>query len=858
MPATEPTRIGKYDVLSVLGRGGMGVVYKAIDPQIGRPVAIKVLLADFDSDDMLRRFYSEAQSTGQLQHPNIVTLYELGDRDGAPYLVMEFLEGESLDKIVASQRQLPLTMMLSIVSQVCIGLHYAHRRNIIHRDIKPGNVVLLPDGSIKLVDFGIAKYGNDRQTRTGMVIGSVKYMSPEQISGAAVDARSDVYSAGVLLYELITHRVPFEGADIGSTIHKVLTSPVPELTQILPNVPPRVDEILRVALAKKPEDRFQTAEDFAFDLTQLQDSLKQDLLKQHLDSIRAAIVRRDWAAATGELKLATHIDRQSIEAHDLSREIRIVSGAQPCEDRVRGLLELAERALKLHRPEDVLRICNLGLEVDPACTRFFELQRAIATSGIVEQVSPSRARNGAAEEASSRKLTAESATMLVGVPPTSARIAPAQHDGSAAFETSPNQAISPGSEQQISQTARGGIFVAMGIVVILVGAISIATYRWRTARQPHATPPAFTAAEATPTRPPAVSPSASPSPSDLKDADSSVASPIAPPPLQNRPSSGQRIGAPNPASDDSTTQADGADRRAWHKIEKNPTLDNIDQFLQSYPSSPLRAQVESRRAQLLRANEDAIWNQTQASGNAAALNDYLARYPAGKYTQSARERLARLDSQAIDSANDAVTLEALLNKYPSGDLHVRVVNRLDDLTWEQSTKNSVGVNAYLSRFPNGRHAAQALSILQSAQQKQLRSDIPSPSSPVIANESTTPAISGAPAVDDKAAIMAILSSYQQAYNHQDLAGIERLWPGMPGQLRKSTADLFNQVKSIQMAYQVLSGPDVTGADAVLRLSETVSFSLGGAPKTRAAKVEVKLRKAGTSNGQSNWHIDSMH
>jgi serine/threonine protein kinase len=151
----------------------MGVVYKAIDPQIGRMVAIKVLLADFEDDSTLQRFHSEAQSTGQMQHPNIVTLYELGERDGAPYLVMEFLEGESLDKIIASDRQLLLTETLSIVNQVCAGLHYAHTRKIIHRDIKPGNVVRLPEGSIKLVDFGIAKFGNDRHTRAGMVIGRV-------------------------------------------------------------------------------------------------------------------------------------------------------------------------------------------------------------------------------------------------------------------------------------------------------------------------------------------------------------------------------------------------------------------------------------------------------------------------------------------------------------------------------------------------------------------------------------------------------------------------------------------------------------------------------------------------------------
>ncbi len=238
--STIPAQIGKYRILESIGRGGMGAVYKAEDATIGRLVAIKVLLTDFEDEEMRKRFYAEARSTGKLHHPNIVTLYDLGETGGSPYLVMQFLDGESLYKILTSSRQLTMVEVFDIVRQVCNGLQFAHENQIIHRDIKPANVVLLPDNTVKIIDFGIAKFGNDRQTRTGMAIGSVKYMSPEQISGSGVDGRSDIYSTGVLLYELMTRKVPFDGSDLVSTMHKILTEEPPLITATIPDAPIRL------------------------------------------------------------------------------------------------------------------------------------------------------------------------------------------------------------------------------------------------------------------------------------------------------------------------------------------------------------------------------------------------------------------------------------------------------------------------------------------------------------------------------------------------------------------------------------------------------------------------------------------
>src|SRR5947209_7320438 len=255
-PSQQPAEIGKYKVVEVLGKGGMGVVYKAMDPRIGRTVAIKMMTGAFaENPDLLQRFYREAQSTGILQHPNIVIVHDLGDLDGNPYLVMEYLEGEALDKMIAGRRQFSLVEKLDIIVHVLEGLHYAHERNVVHRDVKPANVMVLKDGAVKIVDFGIARLGDNSLTRTGQVVGTISYMSPEQINGRHVDRRTDVFSAGVMLYELLTYKLPFDAPDTASTLLKIINEPAPPLAKFL-DVPPDLDEVLQRALNKDRDERY--------------------------------------------------------------------------------------------------------------------------------------------------------------------------------------------------------------------------------------------------------------------------------------------------------------------------------------------------------------------------------------------------------------------------------------------------------------------------------------------------------------------------------------------------------------------------------------------------------------------------
>jgi serine/threonine-protein kinase len=261
-----PQKLGKYEIRGVLGRGAMGVVYDGWDPSIARRVAIKSLplptQADAEAAEAVERFRREAQAAGRLTHPNIVSVFDYGETADAAYIVMEFVDGPTLKSLLDKRERFPLDRIRRIMADVLAGLGYSHAHGVVHRDIKPGNVMLASDGRAKIADFGIALVETSTMTQAGTVLGTPAYMSPEQFRGEPLDKRTDVYSAGVLLYQLLSGKRPFEGG-LTAVMHKALNSEPPPPSELLVTAPPALDAVVRRAMAKRPQDRFASAEAFA-------------------------------------------------------------------------------------------------------------------------------------------------------------------------------------------------------------------------------------------------------------------------------------------------------------------------------------------------------------------------------------------------------------------------------------------------------------------------------------------------------------------------------------------------------------------------------------------------------------------
>ncbi|OKY76423.1 MAG: hypothetical protein BM485_04080 [Desulfobulbaceae bacterium DB1] len=267
-PESLPETIGKYKIEDVLGKGAMGIVYKGFDPFIKREVAIKLihkeLLASSSGEEVSIRFRLEAQAAGRFSsHANIVTVYEYGEEDGCPYIVMEYVHGKTLKGWLDADTRFPLQNACSIMNQLLNALHYSHSNNVVHRDIKPENLFLLENGQIKISDFGIAKIDKTSVTQHGMRIGTPSYMSPEQIEGKPVDGRSDLFSAAVIFYQLLTGRKPFSGESLASLMHQVVNSEPASVLALNHSLPKAFDGLMRKALAKNPDDRFQSGQEFA-------------------------------------------------------------------------------------------------------------------------------------------------------------------------------------------------------------------------------------------------------------------------------------------------------------------------------------------------------------------------------------------------------------------------------------------------------------------------------------------------------------------------------------------------------------------------------------------------------------------
>ena len=267
------THLGRYRILGELGRGAMGVVYRAVDPLIEREVALKTLHKELPEDvidEVRARFLREARSAGRLNHPNIVTIFDVGQEGDAAYIAMELLEGPSLHQMLKERQPIPFHSVADLIAQVADALHHAHQFSIVHRDVKPANVVVVSrTGRAKLTDFGVAYIPASDVTQNGSALGSPRYMAPEQVLGQPIDARTDIFSLGVVLYELLARRTPFVwpgDTTVYALMQRIAGEPHPPLRQVDPAIPAGFDRIIDRALAKRPQDRYQSASEFASDL----------------------------------------------------------------------------------------------------------------------------------------------------------------------------------------------------------------------------------------------------------------------------------------------------------------------------------------------------------------------------------------------------------------------------------------------------------------------------------------------------------------------------------------------------------------------------------------------------------------
>jgi len=266
-----PGMLGRYKVLKELGRGAMGLVYLGKDPTIQRFVAIKTMRLDhIDNDGKLQavkaQFFREAESTGRLSHPNIVTIYDAGEEADLGYIAMELIEGAPLKQWARKPNLMPVNEVLLTVATVADALDYAHQQGVVHRDIKPANIMLTKDRVVKVMDFGIAKMASSSKSHTDIVLGTPTYMSPEQIAGKKVDGRSDIFSLGVVLFELLTGQLPFSADNLSAVLFSIAHHPHPAIQTLRPDLPPMVQEIVDRALQKELPHRYRRAEEFACEL----------------------------------------------------------------------------------------------------------------------------------------------------------------------------------------------------------------------------------------------------------------------------------------------------------------------------------------------------------------------------------------------------------------------------------------------------------------------------------------------------------------------------------------------------------------------------------------------------------------
>jgi serine/threonine protein kinase len=318
---------GRYEILDKLGEGAMGVVYRARDLTLGRVVALKMLSADLGTEEELhQRFQREAEAIGRLSHPNIVTVYDVGESSGQLYMAMELLEGNDLRSLIETRANIALADRVRILLQICAGLAYAHSRGVVHRDIKPANILVASDGRVRILDFGLARVSaRSTITRRGVILGTPDYMAPEQAMGKGVDRRSDIFSAGAVFYEFLTQEKPFKGKTLHAVLYQIISDDAEPVLTLNPEVPVKLASVVHRMLRKNPDQRYGAMEEVGQDLAEIHGALRRSGGRSTLSGPSTPVNEemrtrlRDRVAQGRVLLEAGQADRAVAEMNDVLR-----------------------------------------------------------------------------------------------------------------------------------------------------------------------------------------------------------------------------------------------------------------------------------------------------------------------------------------------------------------------------------------------------------------------------------------------------------------------------------------------------------------------------------------------------------
>jgi hypothetical protein len=356
----------------------MGVVYRARDPIINRLVALKTITtAGSDNQNLLERFYREAQSAGGLQHPNIVTIFDMGDEAGVPYIAMELIEGENLEQMISQRMPIPVSLKLLYAAQACSAFDYAHKRGIVHRDIKPGNIMVNKDGAVKVVDFGIARVLETSKTQTGMLIGTFAYMSPEQYHGEHADERSDIWSFGVLLYELLCYRRPFIGITPAALMHSICSQDAPSLRSVDPAVPADLEVVASRLLQKSPGNRYQSMEDVLLELDPICKALQAESVAGMVTESRELAEHGEFSRARDLLRQALQLDSKNQAARMLLEKVNAELRRVTIRPKVQKEVEKGASLLGEGKLQEARAAAEGALQMDSSFEPAHDLQRSI-------------------------------------------------------------------------------------------------------------------------------------------------------------------------------------------------------------------------------------------------------------------------------------------------------------------------------------------------------------------------------------------------------------------------------------------------------------------------------------------------